>query len=64
MRSLRFRLPAVFFVGVLVAGLVTAALTLRFFQNYAHDRTLAELSRQARGLADEDEVVDAKAPEH
>ncbi|MGH2994983.1 MAG: sensor histidine kinase [Gaiellaceae bacterium] len=52
MRSLRFRLPAVFFVGVLVAGLVTAALTLRFFQNYAHDRTLAELSRQARGLAD------------
>jgi signal transduction histidine kinase len=51
-RSLRFRLPAVFFVGVLAAGLVTAALTVRFFQNYTHDRTLGELTRQARGLAD------------
>ena len=52
MRSLRFRLPAVFLGGVLVAGLVTAVLALRLFQDYSHDRTIAELRRQASGLAD------------
>jgi two-component system, OmpR family, sensor kinase len=52
MRSLRFRLPAVFLGGVLVAGLVTAALALGLFQDYTRDRTLNELSRQASGLAD------------
>jgi len=51
-RSLRFRLPALFFLGVLVAGLVTAVLALRLFQDYAHDRTQNELRRQAAGLAD------------
>jgi signal transduction histidine kinase len=51
-RSLRFRLPALFLLGVLVAGLVTAVFALRLFQDYAHDRTLAELRRQAAGLAD------------
>jgi signal transduction histidine kinase len=51
-RSLRFRLPAVFLGGVLVAGLVTAVLALRLFQDYSHDRTIAELRRQASGLAD------------
>lgn len=52
MRSLRFRLPAVFLGGVLVAGLVTAALALGLFQDYTRDRALTELSRQASGLAD------------
>jgi signal transduction histidine kinase len=51
-RSLRFRLPAVFFGGVLVAGLVTAVLAVRLFQDYTHDRTISELRRQASGLAD------------
>ena len=52
MRSLRFRLPALFLVGIVVAGLVTATLAVRFFQEKTRDDTLAELRRQARGLAD------------
>jgi signal transduction histidine kinase len=51
LRSLRFRLPAVFLVGVLVAALVTAVFALRLFQDYTHDRTLSELRRQASGLS-------------
>ena len=51
MRSLRYRLPAIFLLGVLVAGLVAAVLAVRLFQDYTRDRTLSELRRQARGLA-------------
>ena len=52
MRSLRYRIPAIFLVGVLVAALVAAALAVRLFQDYTRDRTLAELRRQAQGLAE------------
>ena len=51
MRSLRIRLPALFFSAVLVAGLVTAVIATSLFQNYTRDRTLNELRRQATGLA-------------
>jgi signal transduction histidine kinase len=51
-RSLRFRLPAIFLLGVLVAALVTAAIAVRFFQEDTRERTLAELRRQAVGLAE------------
>src|ERR671937_2651877 len=51
MRSLRFRIPALFLVGVLVAGGVTAIFAIRLFQDYTRDRTLSELRRQAAGLA-------------
>src|SRR5919202_79126 len=51
MRSLRFRLPAIFLAGVVIAGLITALLSLRLFQSYAHDDTLKTLRRQAAGLA-------------
>ena len=51
MRSLRIRLPALFFSAVLVAGLVTAVVATSLFQNYTRDRTLNELRRQATGLA-------------
>jgi signal transduction histidine kinase len=50
-RSLRFRIPAIFLVGILVAGLVTAALAIRFFQDYTQDRAEGEIRRQATGLA-------------
>jgi signal transduction histidine kinase len=50
-RSLRFRIPAFFLVGMLVAAAITALLAIRFFQDDAHDRTLADLRRQAAGLA-------------
>ena len=51
MRSLRYRIPALFLVGVLVASAVAAVLAVRLFQDYTRDRTLAELRRQAQGLA-------------
>jgi signal transduction histidine kinase len=52
LRSLRFRLPAIFLLGVFVAALVTVAIAVRFFQEDTRARTLAELERQAQGLAD------------
>ena len=51
LRSLRFRLPAIFLLGVLVAALVTAAIAVRFFQDDTRERTLAELRRPAEGRA-------------
>lgn len=52
MRSLRFRLPLFFLLGILVAGLVTALFAVRLFQDYSRDRTFEELRQQAVGLAD------------
>ena len=52
MSSLRFRLPALFLAGVVVAAAVTALLAVRLFQDYARDRTLSDLHRQAAGLAE------------
>jgi signal transduction histidine kinase len=52
LRSLRFKLPAIFFAGVLVAALVTVAIAIRVFQDDTRSRTLAELERQAQGLAE------------
>ncbi len=49
-RSLRFRLPALFVAGIAVAGIVSAAIALRLFQNYTHDQSLKELRREATGL--------------
>jgi two-component system OmpR family sensor kinase len=51
-RSLRYRIPAVFLLGVLVAAIVAAVLAVRLFQDYTRDRTLGELRRQAQGLAE------------
>lgn len=52
LRSLRFRLPAIFLVGVLMAALVTAAIAVHFFQEDTRSRGLDELRRQAQGLAE------------
>ena len=51
MRSLRYRIPAFFLVGVLVAAAITALLAVRLFRDDSRDRTLSELRRQAAGLA-------------
>jgi signal transduction histidine kinase len=51
LQSLRFRIPAIFFFGVLVAGAVTALIAIGLFQDDARDRTVSELRRQAAGLA-------------
>ena len=52
MSSLRFRLPALFLVGIVVAGSVTALIAATLFQRYARDETLFDLRRQAAALAD------------
>lgn len=52
MRSLRFRLPAIFLAGIVFAGLVTGGFALQLFLDYNEDNTLRDLRRQADGLAD------------
>jgi signal transduction histidine kinase len=52
MRSLRFRLPAMFLAGIIMAALVTGGFALQLFLDYNEDRTLRDLRRQAAGLAD------------
>jgi two-component system OmpR family sensor kinase len=50
--SLRFRLPAIFLIGVVVAGLVSTGLAVRLFQQYTQDRTKQQLRREAQGIAE------------
>jgi signal transduction histidine kinase len=50
-RSLRFRLPAIFLIGVALSGLVASLIAVRLFQEHSERQTLDELSREARGLA-------------
>ncbi len=49
--SLRFRLPALFLLGIVLAGVVSAAVALRLFQGYTRDSSYEELGREARGIA-------------
>jgi signal transduction histidine kinase len=50
MRSLRFSLPAFFLLGVLIAGVVTAAITITLVQADTENQTVSDLRRQAREL--------------
>ena len=54
LRSLRFQLPALFLLGIVVSGLVSAAIALRLFQSYAQtrssDQAYDEVAREATGL--------------
>lgn len=49
-RSLRFRLPALFLVGIVVSGVIATLVALALFQNYARQQLLAKLRREANGL--------------
>jgi signal transduction histidine kinase len=51
LRSLRFRLPALFLVGILLAGVISTVIAVGLFRDYARDRALDELRREADGLA-------------
>jgi signal transduction histidine kinase len=51
LRSLRFRLPALFLIGILLAGVIVTVIAVGLFRDYARDRALAELRREANGLA-------------
>jgi signal transduction histidine kinase len=48
--SLRFRLPALFLIGVLLAGLVASLISIRFFQSYEHARAIDELRSESAGI--------------
>jgi two-component system OmpR family sensor kinase len=54
LRSLRFQLPALFLLAILIAGLVSAAIALRLFRTYAENRSrqqaYAEVGREANGI--------------
>jgi signal transduction histidine kinase len=48
--SLRFRLPAAFLVGILLAGLVASLISIRFFQSYTRARAIDELRSESVGI--------------
>jgi len=48
--SLRFRLPALFLAGVLLAGVVATIISIRFFQSYTRSRTIHELRSESIGI--------------
>jgi signal transduction histidine kinase len=50
-RSLRFRLPAIFLAGFVLAGVVSTLIAIRLFQDYSRDQSVAELRREAAGLS-------------
>jgi signal transduction histidine kinase len=49
--SLRFRLPAVFLLGIVLAGLVSALIAVQLFSGYTRNQSYDELGREARGIA-------------
>jgi signal transduction histidine kinase len=51
LRSLRFRLPAFFLTGIVLAGLLATAISLVVFRDYTRGRAIATLRREAKGLA-------------
>ena len=50
--SLRVRLPLLFLAGISSRGLVTTAIAVQLFRDFAHDQTLAESRREANGIAE------------
>ena len=50
LRSLRFRLPALFLAGVVAAGLVAAVLAFQLLESYVESRARAEVRREVKGL--------------
>ena len=50
LRSLRFRLPALFLLGILLAGVVATLLAVRFFQSYTRTHAASELRAESAGI--------------
>ncbi|HEY2074553.1 MAG TPA: HAMP domain-containing sensor histidine kinase [Gaiellaceae bacterium] len=48
--SLRFRLPAFFLAGVVLAGVVATVISIRFFQSYTRSRAIHELRSESIGI--------------
>ena len=50
--SLRVRLPLVFLAGIVLAGVITTAISIRLFQQFTQNQTLSKLNREANGIAE------------
>jgi signal transduction histidine kinase len=50
LRSLRFRLPALFLLGIVLAGVVATLIAVRFFQSYTRTHAAAELRHESAGI--------------
>jgi signal transduction histidine kinase len=48
--SLRFRLPALFLLGIVLAGIVASLISIRFFQSYTRARAVDELRSESVGI--------------
>src|SRR6476469_2836629 len=48
--SLRIRLPALFLLGVVLAGILASAISIRFFQSYTRSRAISELRSESVGI--------------
>ena len=48
--SLRFRLAALFLLGIVLAGLVASVISVRFFQSYTRARAIDELRAESVGI--------------
>ena len=51
LRSLRVQLPLIFLAGIVLAGVVTTAIAVTLFQQFARDQAISQLSREAHGIA-------------
>ena len=49
-RSLRFRVPALFLAGIVLAGLVATSIALRLFQDFILESARADLRRESLGV--------------
>jgi two-component system, OmpR family, sensor kinase len=49
--SLRLRLPALFLLGIVIAGVVSAIIAVQLFSAYTRNQSYEELGREARGIA-------------
>jgi signal transduction histidine kinase len=50
LRSLRFKLPALFLLGIVLSGLVASLIAIRIFQSYTRTRAIAELRAESVGI--------------
>jgi len=50
LRSLRFRLPALFLLGIVLAGVVATLIAVRFFQSYTRSHAASELRAESVGI--------------
>lgn len=50
--SLRVRLPLVFLAGIVLAGVITTAISIRLFQQFTENQTLTKLNNEANGIAE------------